>query len=327
MRMRATHPERTWRIGTRGSRLALWQAERVAALLREHHPAVTLEVVPIHSSGDVHQGAISELVPVGMFTREIELALQAGKVDLAVHSLKDLPTTPPEGLVVAAVLPRDDPRDLLVARALAGRVRDDGRAALAALPSGARIATSSLRRRAELLRARSDLQVIELRGNVPTRLEKVERGEVDGVVLSLAGLVRLALTPPGGVPLDPEVMMPAPAQGTIAVQVRSDDRPARTLVEELDDRTTRLCTTAERLLLHELEGGCRIPLGALAHLSGDDVTLHARLLSADGGIVLEEAVTGSADALPGLALRLAESLRARGAARILADLRLSGRST
>lgn len=313
--------ERALRIGTRGSRLALWQAERVATVLREKHLGLAIEIVPIESHGDLHATSITDLNEVGIFTRRIEEALAAGEVDLAVHSLKDLPTATPAGLHLAAVLKRDDPRDVLVAGALAGKSVSDGRAALAALPRSARIATSSLRRQAELLRARPDLQVVELRGNVPTRLAKVERGEVDGVVLSLAGLLRLGLEPAGRVPLDPEIMLSAPAQGTIAVQSRLDDARARPLAESIDHEPTRICTTAERLLLQEMQGGCRIPLGALAVLSDQSVTLCARLSTIDGRSMLEESATSSRDDLPALARRVADSLRARGASQILVHLR------
>ncbi len=307
------------RIGTRGSKLALWQAERVAALLGAQQ--IASEIVPIASHGDLHGQAVADLGTVGIFTREIEQALLEERVDVAVHSLKDLPTEAQASLVLAALLPRDDPRDVLVAGALAGRRFESGRAALAALPPRARLATSSLRRQAELLRARGDLRVVELRGNVPTRLAKVERGEVDGVVLSLSGLVRLGLQPEGKVPLEPEVMLPAPAQGTIAVQVRAGDARTRALVSALDDRPTRICTTAERLLLHALEGGCRVPLGALATLSGETVTLRARLSAADGTHLLEETASGPAGEIGALAERMAEAFRARGAAAILAGLR------
>ena len=312
------------RVGTRGSQLALWQAERVAAVLRARHPGLVVEIVAIESSGDRKSSQpVAEMGAAGIFTREIERALQEGTVDVAVHSLKDLPTESPAGLEIAAVLPRDDPRDALVARALAGQdLQDgDGAAALAALPSGARIATSSLRRRAELLRARPDLQVVELRGNVPTRIAKVERGDVDGVVLSNAGLVRLGLAPAGRVVLDTETMLPAPAQGTIAVQVRAADERTRLLARDIDDAPTRLCTSTERLLLHELEGGCRIPLGALARLDDQTLVLRARLQTADGRTVLEDTQMGPATQAAALAHRAAHELHASGAARILAALR------
>jgi hydroxymethylbilane synthase len=311
-------------IGTRGSRLALWQAERVSAVLRARHPGLHTEIVIIESTGDANRTApVADLGQVGIVTREIEAALLQHEIDVAVHSLKDLPTESPAGLLVAALLPRDDPRDLLVAGALVGRgIADgDGAAALAALPHAARIGTSSLRRRAELLRARPDLLVSELRGNVPTRVAKIERGELDGTVLSYAGLLRLGLDPPGRVALDPDTMLPAPAQGTIAAQVREDDVRAREWVGAIDDRPTRITTSCERALLQELQGGCLVPLGALAWLEGERLSLRVRLLSVDGKIVLEKSdqsrVTASAD----LAHRVAADLRARGADRILADSR------
>jgi len=311
------------RIGTRGSHLARWQAERVASALRERDPLLQLEIVTIASHGDLHGQAVGDLGTTGIFTREIERALQDGEVDVAVHSLKDLPTTFPTGLELAALLPRDDPRDVLVATALVGGDFADGAAAIAALPPRARIATSSLRRCAELLYARPDLQVVELRGNVPTRITKVERGEVDGVVLSLAGLLRLELHPPGAVPIDPDVMLPAPGQGTIAVQTRSDDRRVLAQVAGLDDHVTRVCTTAERLLLNALEGGCRVPIGALAQLASDGDTVHllARLSTPDGKTRLEESASGSAGQLADLVQRMAASFRNRGAANILAAVR------
>jgi len=311
------------RIATRGSALARWQAERVAEGLRARHPGLETSLVEIQSHGDAHAEMAVAGLGVGVFTRAIEAALRDGRADVAVHSLKDLPTEETDGLEIAALLPRDDPRDVLVAGSLArAGVRDgEGAAALAALPRGACIGTSSLRRRAELLRARPDLVVEELRGNVPTRVERVERGEVDGIVLSRAGLVRLGLAPAGAVALDVETMLPAPAQGTIAAQVRSADAGVRELVAALDDGPTRICTACERLLLHALEGGCRVPLGALATLDGKALLLRARLLSPDGKRVLEGAETGPASDLGALAIALALGFRTRGAAEILAAAR------
>jgi hydroxymethylbilane synthase len=320
-----SRPERALRIGTRGSQLARWQADRVATVLLAHDPELQVEIVTIASHGDLHGQSVRDLDVRGIFTREIETALLDGLVDVAVHSLKDLPTETPDGLELAAVLPRDDPRDVLVAATLAGSDITDSRAAIAALPARAHIATSSLRRRAELLHARPDLDVVELRGNVPTRIAKVERREVDGVVLSLAGLLRLDLRPAGAVPLDPDVMLPAPGQGTIAVQARRDDRAILDRVSPIDDRATRVCTTAERMLLHALEGGCRVPIGALAQLDSDGETVHlrARIATADGKTRLEESASGSARQLADLVRPLAKSLLIRGAANILASLRSS----
>ena len=310
------------RIGTRGSKLALWQAEHTRNVLRSLQSDLAVEIVPIKSHGDEWQAQrIEDLETVGIFTREIERALLDGRVDVAVHSLKDLPTDPVPELELAAVLPRDDPRDVLVASALQGFDEDATWAALSALPRGARIGTSSLRRRAQILRVRQDLEVVDVRGNVPTRLAMVEQGDIDGILLSKAGLDRLGLRPPGCVRLDPEVMVPAPAQGTIAVQVRSNDEPTRALVRRADDRATRLTTTLERLLLHALHGGCRVPLGALATLEGDTLTLRARLLPADGSRALEGEARGDAASSAGIAAHVASTLFAQGAAAILDTLR------
>jgi hydroxymethylbilane synthase len=313
---------KTIRIGTRASRLALWQAERVRDATQARTPGSAFEIVPIRSSGDQRQGtSIADLGAVGIFTREIENALLEGRAEIAVHSLKDLPTEFPDGLRLAALLPRDDPRDVLIAGALYGMDPDDARLAISALPRAATVGTSSLRRRAELLRARPDLQIVELRGNVPTRLARVESGEIDAVVLSAAGLDRLGLQPPGAVRMPPSIMMPAPAQGTIAVQARADDTETLDVVGRVDDADTRLTTDAERKVLHALHGGCRIPLGVLATVEGDTLQLRARLLTPDGTTVLEfgdRAPSANADAL---AQRVAEELLERGARRILDDLR------
>jgi hydroxymethylbilane synthase len=313
---------KTIRIGTRGSRLALWQAERTRDVLQGLDAEIVGEIVPIQSRGDEPGTArISDLGEVGIFTRAIERALLEEQVDVAVHSLKDLPTESPPGLELAALLPRDDPRDALIAATLAGYEDAPARVALSALPRAARVGTSSLRRQAQLLRARRDLQVVELRGNVPTRLAKVEAGELDGILLSSSGLDRLGLRPVGCIRLDPDLMLPAPAQGTIAVQVRAGDAAMRALLRRADDARTRLVTTTERLLLHELEGGCRVPLGALAQLEDGTLRLQARLLSADGQQVVESAGSGPAGDFTGLAHRVAAELFGRGAGSILAALR------
>ena len=316
------------RIGTRGSRLALWQAEHTRDVLVSLHRGLQVEIVPIKSHGDEAQHApIQELQAVGIFTREIERALLDGKVDVAVHSLKDLPTESPPELVLAALLPRDDPRDALIASTLRGFDDSQARAAISALPRAARIGTSSLRRRAQLLRLRPDLEIVELRGNVTTRLAKVEEDELDGIVLSSAGLDRLGLRPPDCVRLDAEIMLPAPAQGTIAVQVRAADRETRALVSRADHEPTRATTTAERLLLHALHGGCRVPLGALAQLVRDRLTLRARLLDAKGSIALSSSASGSAADVQGIAQQVADDLLAQGAADILAALRSAAGDT
>jgi len=305
------------RIGTRGSRLALWQAKRVAASLAAVRPEVETEIIIIESSGDKDRNtSLANLGTIGIFTREIEDALHEGRTDVAVHSLKDMPTESPQGLIVAALLPRDDPRDVLIAPALQGHKCKPGDELLA-LPEGARIGTSSLRRRAELLRARADLRIEDIRGNVPTRISRVEQGELDAIVLSLAGLTRLGLEPPGRIPVPMELMLPAPAQGTIAIQVRKDDVAAGECVAALDDANTRISTDAERLVLHHLEGGCRIPLGAHAEIQGDTLVLQGRLTSPDGKQVLESRQSGDLTAWRQMADQVAKDLRANGGDELL----------
>ena len=304
----------TVRIGTRGSALALWQAERVRQLLLQAQPQLTAELIRIESHGDRSpENTIADIGVVGIFTREIERALLDRRVDVAVHSLKDMPTEPPPGLVVAAVLERDEVRDLLVAACLAAAPTRSGTAALARLPRGARIGTSSLRRRAELLRARPDLDVAPVRGNVPTRIAQVERGELEGVVLSACGLERLGIQVAGSTLLEPEIMLPAPAQGTIAVQVRADDTATRALVAGLDHAETRLCTDAERQLLRDLGGGCRVPIGALARVDADTLQLMARVSKPDGSRVLDAFESGPVHQSTHVVTSVVERLLAWGA--------------
>lgn len=312
------------RIGTRGSHLALWQARRVREALLQIHPGIEVEITTIESHGDRSQvDASADLGVVGIFTREIERALLDNRVDVAVHSLKDMPTEPPAGLRLAAVLPRDDPRDALVAGCLAGRPQVSGVEALEIVPTGARIGTSSLRRRAELLRMRPDLEVVPVRGNVPTRVDRVLRGDLDGIVLSACGLMRLGLVPEGLALLDAEQMLPAPAQGTIAVQVRAHDEATLAIVAGLDDVHTRTCTEAERSLLRHLGGGCRVPIGALARTHGpaeDVIKLDARVLKPDGSRMLETSEEGPLRDAEEVASTAAARLRSWGARDWLANV-------
>lgn len=263
--------ERVLRIGTRGSDLARWQASRVQALLAER--GVAAELVTIRTGGDDPRARrTAQVTGKGLFTKEIEDALLAGSVDLAVHSLKDLPTETPKGLVLAAFPERADPRDALVSRWPGG---------LEALPAGARVGTSSLRRRAALLVARADLEIVPLRGNVPTRVRRVGRDGLDAAVLALAGLQRLQLDA-DVVALDPLRHVPAPGQGALAVQARSDDRSVLALVRPLDDASVRAAVEAERGALAALEGGCRAAIGAFCAADGNDLTLHVRVFAPDG---------------------------------------------
>lgn len=303
------------RIGTRASKLALWQAHHVEGLLRAQPGAPAVEVVHIRTSGDV-QGSVP-LWQVGgraFFTREIDQALLERRVDVAVHSLKDLATQVEPGLTLAATLARADPRDALVSR--------DGRP-LAALPRGARIGTSSLRRRAFLARLRPDAVLTELRGNVPTRLERLQRGEYDAIVLAAAGLARLGLDGHITEYLPPRDFPPAVSQGVIGVCARADDATTLGWLAVLDDPEARLAATAERALLRRIEGGCQVPLGALARMQDGRLRLDATVCALDGGRALTASAEAPATAAEAAALgvRVAEELLARGAAALISQER------
>ncbi|MGE0453283.1 MAG: hydroxymethylbilane synthase [Vicinamibacteria bacterium] len=310
---------RLLRIGTRASRLALWQADHVAALLRAAHPGLVVERVEIVTAGDrVLDQALSRIGDKGLFTHELEDALRTGRIDLAVHSLKDLPTTLPADLDLGAVVEREDPRDALVSNG--GRRLDE-------LPAGARIGTSSLRRRSQLLAQRPDLVVLDLRGNVPTRLEKVACGEADATVLARAGLMRLGLDDRIAEVLAPEVMLPAVGQGALGVELRRQDERVTRLLAPLDHAATRLATAAERALLARLEGGCQVPVGALAEIAGGRLRLRGLVADIDGSRVVREeteGVAGDATAAARLGTALAERLLEAGASPILAKIRAAG---
>jgi hydroxymethylbilane synthase len=308
---------RPLRIGTRASQLALWQAEHLSALLCALAGAPPVEVVHVRTRGDSQ--AEVPLWRVGgraFFTREIDQALLAGEVDVAVHSLKDLPTELEAGLVLAATLPRADARDALVSRT---------GAALRDLPQGARIGTSSLRRRAFLARARPDATLLELRGNVPTRLERLRRGDYDAVILAAAGLERLGLEAEITEYLSPEQFPPAVSQGVIGVCARVDDAPTRRWLEPLDDPRARLATCAERALLASLEGGCQVPVGALTSIQHGKLYLEASVCTLDGTRWLQAGGSTAADPLPDslpaaadLGEQVAAALLAQGAAELIA---------
>ena len=305
----------TLRVGTRASALALWQARHVAALIAAQPQAPAVELVHIRTSGDVQ--AEVPLWQVGgqaFFTREIDRALIAGEVDVAVHSLKDLATQLDAGVALAATLKRADPRDALVSRI---------GAPLAQLPRGARIGTSSLRRRAFLARARPDANLLELRGNVPTRLERVQRGDYDAIVLAVAGLARLNLEGHVSEYLSTDLFPPAVSQGVIGVCARSDDAATLRWLSALDDGDARIAITAERALLRRLEAGCQVPLGALARVQQGTLTLQACVCALDGSRHLSASGKMPANSAAGdaLGVRLAEELLARGAAELIASER------
>jgi hydroxymethylbilane synthase len=310
------------RIGTRGSALALWQANHIAELLAQQG-GVETELVRIRTTGDHLQYASvaqinaaigAESGAKGIFIKELEEALLADSIDLAVHSMKDVPTEIPAGLAFAAIMRREDPRDCLISR--------DGRN-LKDLRPGARIGTSSLRRQAQLRHYRPDLEAVDLRGNVDTRLKKLDAGEFEAIVLAIAGVKRLGANNRITQVLDADIMLPAVGQGALGIEVRADDRQTSELLDALDDAETRICVTAERALLHELQGGCQVPLGAWARLAGGELDFQAAVFSADGKEFVPRGMRAAADGPEAAGKRLGRMLIDAGADKIL---RLAGRT-
>jgi hydroxymethylbilane synthase len=293
------------RIGTRGSPMALYQARLVRDRLCAAHPdlaaAGDVELVPIRTTGDrVQTRLLAEIGGKGLFTKEIEAALLDRRIDLAVHSLKDMETVLPPGLEIGAVLARDDPRDALVSREGGG---------LADLPRRARIGTASLRRRAQLLRQRGDFEVLSVRGNVGTRLAKLAAGEFDALVLALCGLERLGQAGLASEILEPELMLPAVGQGVLAIECRAGDRAVRQLLAPLDDPASAACAAAERAMLAALDGSCKTPIAGLARIAGDRLSLDALLLSPEGGAERRGRITGAIGEAVALGSELGARLR------------------
>ncbi len=299
---------RAFVIGTRGSRLALRQVEIVSDALRAAHPAVSLEVREIKTEGDKSSAPLSEIGGLGVFTKAIEDALLAGEVDIAVHSLKDLPPEVCEGLTLAAIPERGDVRDALVTR--------DG-CTLAELPAGARIGTGSGRRAVQVRALRTDVETAEIRGNVDTRIRKVESGQYDGTVLAMAGLARLGLEAKAAQVFSVEEMLPAVGQAALAVEVRSDDVEAADLVRTIDHAPTRAAVEAERAFLRQLGGGCRLPVGAYAWIDGGDLHVRSMIAGEATHVFLGEA-RGRVDEADAVGAGLADDLLAKGAAKFVA---------
>jgi hydroxymethylbilane synthase len=299
------------RIGTRGSPLALWQAHYVADRLRPLAAPRPVELVEIETAGDrIRDVALSQIGGEGVFTKEIQRALLAGTVDVAVHSLKDLPTQPVTGLVLAAVPPRGPTGDAFVSRRHA-RFDD--------LPSQATVATSSLRRRSQALHRRPDLNLVSIRGNVETRLRKLDEQNLDGLILAQAGLERLALAGVITEILDPQWMLPAVGQGALGLECRTDDPTTLALLAPLNDFPTRQAVLAERALLRGLGGGCLVPIGAAGVVRDDRLSLRGAVLSPDGMHRVADEIAGLAAEAEMLGRRLAEVLLARGADALLAS--------
>lgn len=301
-------------IGTRGSPLALWQARHVAARLQAAETGLSVSLRIIRTGGDRDtRRAPRQFSDKGIFVKEIEDALLCGEIDLAVHSLKDMPSRLPEGLALIAFPERADCRDALVTA--------DG-VDLAALPQGARVGTGALRRRAQLARARPDLRFIDLRGNVDTRLRKLAAGEVEAVVLAMAGLTRLGLAAERRRPLPPRLCLPAPGQGVLALEGCLDHRAMCEVVEQLDHAPTRHEVAAERGVLEKLDAGCLAPMGALARCDGKgSIQVTAMVATPDGTRLVQASVEGDAAAAADLGREVAARLRADGADEVLAEAR------
>ena len=291
-------------IGSRGSALALWQARWVQAQLSTLGHASRIEI--IHTTGDkITDVALSKVGTKGLFTKEIEEALLAGSIDLAVHSLKDMPTDVPPGLTLAAIPEREDVRD-----AIAGCTINE-------LKQGARVGTSSLRRHAQLLALRPDLLVESIRGNVDTRLRKLDEGQYDAILLAAAGLRRLGWAARIAETLDPEIMCPAAGQGALAIETRADDDLPQRICRSLEHLDTRHAVTAERAVLATLGGGCQVPIGAHAIARDGQLHIHALVISPDGAHAVKRADSGRADHAEAIGTRLGEELLACGGREIL----------
>ena len=294
----------TIRLGSRGSPLALAQSRMVAAALEAAHPGLAVPITIIRTEGDRNTDAsLTSAGGKGLFVKEIEEALLSGTIDLAVHSLKDLPTELPSGLTLAAIPARHDPHDALIARDVR-RVED--------LKEGALVATGSPRRQCQLRARRHDLRFVEVRGNVDTRVRKLERGDFDALVLAVAGLERLGLETPGRAAIPTDICLPAPGQGALGLETRADDATTVRLVGALDDPASRGAVTAERAFLAELGAGCLAPAAALARVDGRRLVLEAMFAESDGATVQRDTASGDVDDAAALGASLAGRLLRAG---------------
>lgn len=301
------------RIATRASQLARWQAEQVAVLLESAHPGLSTELVPLSTRGDrIQDRPLSRVGGKGLFTKELERALLAGEADVAAHSMKDVPVSLPEGFVLAAALQREDPRDAFLSQ---------HHADVAALPEGARVGTASLRRRAQLARHRPDLDIRMLRGNVNTRIARLEAGDFDAIILAAAGLKRLGWEARITALLEPELCLPAIGQGVIGLECRAGDTELIRLCAALNHAPTATCLEAERALNRRLHGGCDVPLAGYAVLEGETLWLRGLVAAPDGSALVRAEARGPAADPAGLGLAVAEDMLARGAGKILEALR------
>ncbi len=299
-------------IGTRGSKLALWQANHIADCLRKEYKNLEVIIKYITTTGDkILDVPLAKIGGKGLFTKELETEMLEGSIDLAVHSLKDMPTELPVGLTLAAITKRVDPGDAIISPKYK---------TLKNLPQGAKVGTSSLRRKAQLLSARPDLSIRDLRGNVDTRLKKLETNSLDAIVLAAAGLKRLGWEEHITEILPKEVCLPAVGQGALAIEARENDPEVLTLLSFLNDPATRYAVTAERAFLKTVEGGCQVPVGVFGTLEGETLTVEAIIATIDGQTVIKDCVVGSCNEATSLGEQLASRMLAAGGRKIMVDL-------
>lgn len=299
-------------IGTRSSKLALWQANHIKAELQQHYPGLDVKLEIITTTGDkILDVPLAKIGGKGLFTKELENEMLAGNIDLAVHSLKDMPTQLPEGLVLAAVGKREDPRDALVSNSYKS---------FADLPQGAKVGTSSLRRKAQLLNARPDLAIYDLRGNVDTRLKKLVDENLDAIVLAVAGLKRLGYEDRITEILSQDVCLPAVGQGALAIEARAGDEEVLSLLSSVHDDDSFIQAVAERAFLHEVEGGCQVPVGVYAVCAESTLKVRAVIASVDGLQVIRQDITGKKSEAEALGIALAQKMLADGGKELMAQI-------
>ncbi|MBA6328847.1 hydroxymethylbilane synthase [Colwellia sp. MB02u-6] len=301
--------QQTVRIATRKSALALWQAEYVKAKLEYFHPDIQVELVPMTTKGDIILDTpLAKVGGKGLFVKELEVAILEDRADIAVHSMKDVPVDFPEGLGLEIICPREDPRDAFVSNTIDS---------LGDLPQGAIVGTSSLRRQCQIKALRPDLTIRDLRGNVNTRLKKLDNGEYDAIILAAAGLIRLKMPERIREYIAPEVMLPANGQGAVGIECRIDDLTIKALLAPLGCEETRLRVVAERAMNRALEGGCQVPIGSYAVLKNQEIYLRGLVGSVDGSEILTSEIRGHINQAAQLGNQLAEQLLAKGAGKIL----------
>jgi hydroxymethylbilane synthase len=304
------------RIATRKSQLALWQAEYVSSLLKHHHPELEIELVKMSTQGDrILDTPLAKVGGKGLFVKELELGMLEGTADIAVHSMKDVPVELPEGLHLPVICPREDPRDAFVSNEYE---------TFYSLPQGAKVGTSSLRRQCQIRAARPDLEILDLRGNVNTRLAKLDAGDYDAIILAVAGLMRLGMEERIRERLSPEISLPAIGQGAIGIECRRDDARVNNLIQPLHDRETSLRVMAERAMNAKLNGGCQVPIAGFAEISHDALMLRGLVGEPDGSNIIRAEIAGPVDNAEEMGQVLAEDLLARGAGKILEALYAEG---